>query len=66
MPLVPNTDISVAAILTSGEDILNCSSEKDLERITTFANHAKIIEGPVAILCDFNLMKNDLWLDITY
>ena len=40
--------------------ILNCSSEKDLERITTFANHAKIIEGPVAIICDFNLMKNDL------
>ncbi len=40
--------------------ILNCSSEKDLERITTFVNHAKIIEGPVAILCDFNLMKNDL------
>ena len=40
--------------------ILNCSSKKDLDRITTFANHAKIIESPVAILCDFNLMKNDL------
>ncbi len=39
--------------------ILNCSSEKDLKNITSFVKHAKIIEGPVAILCDFNLMKED-------
>ena len=40
--------------------ILKCSSEKDLDRITTFAKHAKIMESPVAILFDFDLMKNDL------
>lgn len=39
---------------------LNCSAVKDLEKISTFTNHAKVIEGPVAILCDFNLMKDDL------
>ena len=49
------------------EDILNtlripmlhCSSENDLEKISTFTAHAKVIENPVAILCDFNLMKED-------
>ena len=39
--------------------ILNCSSETDLEKISTIISHAKIIESPVAILCDFNLMKFD-------
>ena len=39
--------------------ILNCCSYLDLEKIPTFTNHAKVIEGPVAILCDFNLMKED-------
>jgi sulfopyruvate decarboxylase subunit alpha len=39
--------------------VLHCSDEKDLEKISTFTNHAKVIEGPVAILCDFNLMKED-------
>ena len=39
--------------------MLNCSEEKDLDKISTFTNHAKVIEGPVAILCNFNLMKED-------
>ena len=39
--------------------ILHCSSSDDLNKISTFANHAKIIESPVAILCDFELMKAD-------
>jgi len=39
--------------------MLHCSDEKDLEKISTFTKHAKVIEGPVAILCDFNLMKED-------
>lgn len=40
--------------------ILLCSSEKDLDNIYTFTKHAKIIESPVAILCDFDLMKDDI------
>ena len=40
--------------------ILKCSEEKDLEKINTFTQHAKVIESPVAILCDFNLMKEDV------
>ena len=32
---------------------------KDLDKISTFTNHAKVIEGPVAILCNFNLMNED-------
>ena len=39
--------------------MLHCSDEKDLEKISTFTNHAKVIEGPVAILCNFDLMKED-------
>ena len=39
--------------------MLCCSVENDLEKISIFAKHSKIIEGPVAILCDFNLMKED-------
>ena len=39
--------------------MLHCSDEKDLEKISTFTNHAKVIEGPVAILCNFNFMKED-------
>ena len=39
--------------------MLHCSSEIDLNKITTFTEHAKIIESPVAILCDFDLMKDD-------
>ena len=39
--------------------ILHCMSEKDLEKIKVFTDHAQIIESPIAILCDFNLMKDD-------
>ena len=39
--------------------MLNCSSEKDLEKISTFSKHAKVIESPVAIVCNFELMSND-------
>ena len=38
---------------------LHCSSEKDLDKIKTYTDHAKIMECPVAILCDFQLMKDD-------
>ena len=49
------------------EDILNtlripmlhCNTEDDLNKISTFTNHAKVIESPVAVLCNFNLMKDD-------
>ena len=49
------------------EDILNtlripmlhCNTEEDLDKISTFTNHAKVIESPVAVLCNFNLMKDD-------
>ena len=34
-------------------------SEKDLEEIRTYTNHAKIMETPIAILCDYQLMKED-------
>ena len=30
--------------------MLHCNVEKDLEKISIFTNHAKVIEGPVAIL----------------
>ena len=39
--------------------ILYCTSKKDIEKITTYTDHAKIMESPVAILCDFDLMKDD-------
>ena len=39
--------------------LLHCSSEKDLDKIIIYTNHAKIMESPVAILCDFELMKDD-------
>ena len=39
--------------------ILHCNAEKDLKKISTFVAHSKIIESPVAILCDFDLMKED-------
>ena len=38
---------------------LHCSEKKDLLKISILTNHAKITEGPVAILCDFELMKED-------
>ena len=49
------------------EDILNtlripmlhCNIEEDLDKISTFTNHAKVIESPVAVLCNFNLMEHD-------
>ena len=49
------------------EDILNtlripmlhCNTEQDLDKISTFTNHAKVIESPVAVLCNFNIMKYD-------
>ena len=39
--------------------MLHCSVEGDLEKIPIFTNHAKVIEGPVSILCNFNLMQED-------
>ncbi len=39
--------------------MLNCNNEQDLDKISTFTNHAKVIEGPVAVMLNFNLMKND-------
>ncbi len=39
--------------------MLHCKTEKDLDKVSIFTNHAKVIESPVAILCDFNLMKDD-------
>tara|TARA_B110000438_G_C15581184_1_gene549703 strand:+ start:135 stop:632 length:498 start_codon:yes stop_codon:yes gene_type:complete len=39
--------------------ILHCNAENDLKKISTFVTHSKIIESPVAILCDFDLMKED-------
>ena len=39
--------------------MLHCNTERDLDKISTFTNHAKVIEGPVAVLCNFNLMKDD-------
>ena len=39
--------------------MLHCNTEVDLDKISTFTNHAKIIENPVAVLCNFNLMKDD-------
>ena len=39
--------------------MLQCSTERDLEKISTFTNHAKVVEGPVAILFNFNLMNKD-------
>jgi len=39
--------------------MLNCNTEEDLEKISIFTNHAKVIESPVAVLCNFNLMKDD-------
>ena len=39
--------------------MLHCNTERDLEKISTFTNHAKVVEGPVAILCNFNLMNKD-------
>ena len=39
--------------------MLNCNVEEDLNKISTFTNHAKVIESPVAVPCNFNLMKDD-------
>ena len=39
--------------------MLHCNTEEDLDQISTFTNHAKVIESPVAVLCNFNIMKND-------
>ena len=49
------------------EDILNtlripmlhCNNKEDLDKISIFTNHAKVIESPVAVLCNFNLMEDD-------
>ena len=38
---------------------LLCTLEKDLDKITTLSKHAKVVESPVAILCDFELMSAD-------
>ena len=37
------------------EKIKTDLSKKDQDK----KNHAKVIEGPVALLCDFNIMKED-------
>ena len=39
--------------------MLHCNTEDDLDKISIFTNHAKVIESPVAVLCNFNLMKDD-------
>ena len=39
---------------------LHCSSEKDLEKIPVYTDHSKVMEIPIAILCDFDLMKDEL------
>ena len=39
--------------------ILHCNAEDDVDKISTFTNHAKVIESPVAVLCNFNLLKDD-------
>ena len=39
--------------------MLNCTLEKDLEKISILSKHAKVIESPVAILCNFELMSTD-------
>ena len=39
--------------------MLICSTEKDLKKITTYTNHAKIMETPIAILFDNQFMKED-------
>ena len=39
--------------------ILYCEEESHLSKISTFTSHSKIIESPVAILCNFDLMKED-------
>ena len=39
--------------------LLHCDTEEDLDKISTFTNHSKVIESPVAVLCNFNLMKDD-------
>tara|TARA_Y100001970_G_C13995056_1_gene730273 strand:+ start:310 stop:810 length:501 start_codon:yes stop_codon:yes gene_type:complete len=39
--------------------ILHCNKESDIHKIETQSKHAKVIEGPVAILCNFDLMKDD-------
>ena len=40
-------------------DYMKAHNERDLDKISTFTNHAKVMESPVAILCDFELMKDD-------
>ncbi len=40
--------------------ILHCSSESDLDKIKSYTDHARIMESPIAILCDFDLMKDDI------
>ncbi len=39
--------------------ILHCSKIKDLDKIAGFVKESKKIKSPVAILFDFNLMKED-------
>ena len=39
--------------------MLHCNTEQDLDKISTFTNHAKVIESPIAVLCNFNIMKDD-------
>ena len=61
------TSWSSGGMASVTEDILNtlripmlhCNTEDDLDKISTFTNHAKVIESPVAVLCNFNLMKDD-------
>ena len=39
---------------------LHCASAKDLDKIPIYTEHSKVMETPIAILCDFDLMKDEL------
>ncbi len=37
--------------------VLHCHHSSDLDELETFVNHAKVSEGPVAVLMDFNFVQ---------
>lgn len=38
--------------------VLHCHHGEDLNELETFAHHARVAEGPVAVLIDFNLAES--------
>ena len=38
--------------------MLHCHRAEDLDELETFVNHARVCEGPVAVLLDFNLVES--------